>query len=90
MNWSETLYEEEDKFTYCQYSDGKIVEKEGFEEIEYICEIPKGEGLPYSFRHFEMFLNNIEPKGNMDIFESFLKSKNIKYKTHIWQKPKID
>jgi hypothetical protein len=90
MTWSETLYEEKDKFTYCQHSYGEIVEKEGFEDIEYICEISKDQELPYIFQHFEMFLKNIEPKGNMDKFENFLKEKNIEYKTHIWQKPLLD
>ena len=87
MNWSEILYEEKDKFTYCQYSDGKIVEENGFEEIEYICEISKDQELPFNFNHFELYLKNVEPRGNMDKFEKFLKEKNIKYKTHIWQKP---
>ena len=90
MTWSETLYEEEDKYTYCQHSYGEIVEKEGFEEIEYICEIAKDQELPYTFKHFEMYLKNIEPRGNMDKFENFLKEKNIHYKTHIWQKPLLD
>lgn len=89
MTWSETLYEEEDKFTYCQYSYGEIVEQNGFEDIEYICEITKDQEQPYSFRHFELYLKNIEPRGNMEKFEKFLTDKGVKYKTHIWQKPKI-
>ncbi len=89
MTWSETLYEEKDKFTYCQHSYGEIVEMKGFEDIEYICEISKDQELPYTFQHFEMFLKNIEPRGDMDKFENFLKEKNIKYKTHICQKPII-
>ena len=89
MTWSETLCEEKDKFTYCQHSYGEIVEIKGFEDIEYICEISKDQELPYNFQHFEMFLKNIKPRGDMDKFENFLKEKNIKYKTHIWQKPII-
>lgn len=89
MTWSETLYEEEDKYKYCQYSYGPIVEKSGFEDVEYICEIPKNQELTYTFQQFDMYLKNITPRGNMDKFENFLKEKNIKYKTHIWQKPII-
>jgi hypothetical protein len=89
MTWSETLYEENDVYTYCQYSFGPIVEKSGFEDIEYICEIPKNQEKIPSFYQLELYLKNIEPKGNMDKFEKYLKSKNIKYKTHIWQKPLI-
>ena len=89
MTWFETLYEEEDLIKYCQFSYGPIVEKSGFEDVEYICEITKDQELPYSFQQFEIYLKNITPRGNMDKFEKFLKEKNIKYKTHIWQKPII-
>ena len=57
---------------------GEIVEMKGFEDIEYLCEISKDQELPYTFQHFEMFLKNIEPRGDMDKFENFLKEKNIK------------
>ena len=90
MTWSETLYEEDDKFKYCQYSYGPIVEENGFEDIEYICEIPKNQISIPSFTQLKLFLTNIEPRGNMEKFEKYLKSKNINYHTHIWQKPLID
>lgn len=90
MTWSETLYEEKDKFTFCQYSYGKIVDEAGFDDIEYICEISKEKIIPFNFLQFELFLKNTEPRGNMENFEFFLKKNNIEYKTHIWQKPKLN
>ena len=90
MTWSETLYEENDVYKYCQYSFGPIVEKNGFEDIEYICEITKDQENIPSFSQLTLYLNNIEPKGNMEKFEKYLKSKDINFKTNIWQKPLLD
>lgn len=89
MSWKEVLYNEEDKYTFCQYSSGEFVRKNGFEAIEYICEIPKNQTLHYKFLHFNLFLSSTEPEGRMDKFEKYLKENDILYKTHIWQKPLI-
>ena len=90
MTWSEILYEEEDKYKYCQYSYGPIVKENGFEDIEYICEIPKTQKNQYNFLQLTLILKNLKPVGNMEKFEKFLKERNVVYKNHIWQKPLLD
>lgn len=90
MTWSEIFYEEENVYKYCQYSYGPIVEKKGMEDMEYICEILKNKNNPYNFHQYVMILKNIEPLGDMNKFEKFLKNKKIDFKNHIWQKPLLN
>ena len=86
LEWSETLYEDDEHITYLEYGLGEVLKTmPGIDDdIEYIVKIKKEDLGDMTFDKLVFVLKNLDSNLKFNHFCSFLKRKKIKFDKQIW------
>ena len=86
LEWTETLYEDEEFITYEEWGYGEVLKSmPGIDDdIEYIVKIKKSDLGNMTFDKLYFVLRNLKTNQKLNRFRSFLDSKGIKYDLQIW------
>ena len=81
LEWTETLYEDEDYITYEEWGYGEILKSmPGIDDdVEYKIKIKKTDLEGMTFEKLYFVLKNLNTNKKLDSFRSFLDNKKINY-----------